>query len=252
MFVPKDENQLLFVVFSHTTRFARLLGRSVKHVQEFAETSYFEQLRREKRTQKEIADEMGMSLRKAASLAKGLRETMAQAESEVGLPRQIEHQLWMKPASRKKLKQYFSRESAETIDKAIELLIKEKRIEEEKGRITKLRVTRREARLVKDDWLSRIDAVENFMLSVTNTVFHRFYGDEEASLARTVNFRIRRQDLGKLRELYEETIWPRLMEIEQATEEYDDVIDLDLSLCWSPPMPPRDETLKNKGKNKNE
>jgi hypothetical protein len=177
---------------------------------------------------------MGVSLRKVAAIASTLRETFYQVEEKAGLPRRIEHLLWAAPCSRARVAQILSPHSATQVNRAIDRLIREGRVSEDtSARTPILAVTRGEARLVRSDWLSRLDGAENLLDNLGNTLADRFWGEGSMSLARTVNLAIRRRHLSKLQQFYETVLWPKLVSLDKASIGHEDAIDIDLSIFWA-------------------
>lgn len=222
------------MLLSQSARLAQRVGGSFKEIRELAGLAYFSELRRRGMTQRQAAQQLDISSRKASQLGASLRETFWQSDREAGLPRRIEYILWAAPASRARIKQVLPDIDEALLERAIDALIEEGRVEERGERTPVLRVTRGEARLVKDDWISRLDGVENLVRSVGDTIVHRFLVGGTASMARTLSFRMRRDDLDELRDLYENVIWPRLVALERKSEDADDIVEMDLSICWAP------------------
>ena len=52
------------------------------------------------------------------------------------------------------------------------------------------------------------------MGSVTNAVYGRFFRAEPRAFARTLTFRVRKDELDELRKLYEEVIFPKIVELD--------------------------------------
>ncbi len=225
----------MFVFLRQAARLARKLDSPLKDFQDLAGVAYFDEFRQHDPTQKAVAKRMGISLRKAASMAASLRESFLRVDEDAGLPRRIEHMLWAKPASRARITQMISGDS-EQISRAIAKLIAEGRVEEDTtARTHRLSITRGHARLVEDDWVSRLDGVENLLHNVSDTVEDRFFEDEKAStsMARTVSVGIRSADLPKLRQLYEEQVWPFLIALEESSRGEEDVVEINLSMIWA-------------------
>ena len=92
----------------------------------------------------------------------------------------------------------------------------------------------REFRLVRDTILARIDGLGNLLGSVANVIFGRFFEREPAAFARTLNLRVRREDLPALQALYESLVWSRLVELDEAAHGDPDAVAIDFNVIWGP------------------
>ena len=63
----------------------------------------------------------------------------------------------------------------------------------------------------------------------------RFFDDEPAALARNLELRVRREDVHRLRELYEEVIFAELSKLDaQARDNLEESVAIDFTVCWAP------------------
>ena len=150
------------------------------------------------------------------------------------LPARIEFMLWAEPLSRKRIKQYLSSSNEDAVDDAIDLLVEQGRIREVDGRTTTFEVVTNEQRLVRDDLMARIDALNTLLGNVTDAVFGRFFQKDEKAFARSLQFRVRAEDLPRLKALYEEHVWRELSALDEAARQDPNAISMGATLCWAP------------------
>ena len=142
--------------------------------------------------------------------------------------------LWAEPLSRKRIKQYLSSSNEDAVDDAIDLLVEQGRIREVDGRTTTFEVVTNEQRLVRDDLMARIDALNTLLGNVTDAVFGRFFQKDEKAFARSLQFRVRAEDLPRLKALYEEHVWRELSALDEAARQDPNAISMGATLCWAP------------------
>ena len=212
----------------------------LKEVQHWAETAYFHELKLGGLKSVEMAELLDVSRRKVVQLSNQLKTNFAEVEEAVTLPRKIEFMLWSGPQTEGRIVQAFTVgeggiHEEEEVQRALVALVEEGRAQREAGRPPIYRVPARNFRLYQDNLLARLDGLSNLLDSLARTIAGRFLDDDERAFARTLNFRIRRQDLPALRRLYEEQIWPRITELEARVEAgEEDVEVMDLSVFWGP------------------
>ena len=68
---------------------------------------------------------------------------------------------------------------------------------------------------------------------MANAAVDKFFDDDPTAMARTLNMRIRPEDLPELRALYEETIYPALARLDDRARGSDEAMTLDVSLVWA-------------------
>ena len=87
-----------------------------------------------------------------------------------------------------------------------------------------------------DNWLRRVDGLQNALRNVTDAAIARFaLPPDETSFARTLSFRARRSDIARLQDLYEQ-LFALVVEIDQHADDKDadDIVSLTLSMFWAP------------------
>lgn len=185
-------------------------------------------------THKEIAAELETSTRTVDRLAKATRSNFFKPEREHELPRRVEFLLWSGPKSAARLSQLLTDVDDEALEAALSALLESGRIAKEEGRTVTYRETRRANRLPDDTMAARVDALNNMLETVLETVWLRFFKQDTRAGARTVGLRVRREDLPEIERLYEELLWPRLVALDDQAREAEDVVEVGVVMCWSP------------------
>lgn len=225
--------RVLYALLLPAVRLSLVFGLSLKEAGELLQMAYYHEARRREMKMQEIGDRLGISMRKVAQLSHQLKVNFAQPEAAHELPRRVEFALWARPLSAARLAQTL-RVDLEEIERALQALQEQGRARQELGRTATWRVVRDQGRLVQDAWLARVDGLQNLLGTLANAVYGRFFEDEPGAFARTLSLRLRNQDQGALRALYEEIIWPRLAELDQRAQGDADAHEVDVSILWAP------------------
>ncbi len=228
------ERRVIYAMLVPGVRLSRMFDVGLKEVGEWVELAYLRELVQDNVKLKDAADLLGVSVRKVSQLASRMRENFFTPEFEHELPARIEFMLWALPLSRKRIKQYLPSLDEDVVDDAIDTLLEQQRIREVDGRTTTYEVAQSAQRLVRDDLMSRIDALNTLLGQVTDAVFGRFFRQEQKAFARSLQFRIRAEDLPKLRAMYEESVWKTLSELDEAAKDDPHAIPMGATLCWAP------------------
>ena len=236
--VAELRDRVLYTMLLPATRMARLLDRPLKSLREWMQMSYFHEWKRQGLKLHEIAERMDISQRKVAMLSKQLKENFSIHEQEASVPRRIEFMLWAGPLSSARIKQTLSGVDSKNVDRALRRLLKDGRIEEKQlERMVVYGVVSSESRLVTPQWKSRLDALEELLSTVIQTVHLRFFEEENRAFARTLSFRMRREDYERLVEMYQDDIWTIIKELDSRAKDTTDDENLEefsLTVCWSP------------------
>jgi hypothetical protein len=228
------ERRVIYSMMVPGVRLARAFGVPLKEVGEWVELGYLKELLDGGFKLKNAAELLKVSVRKVSMLSSRLRENFFLPELEHELPARIEFMLWAEPLSRKRIKQYLSSSNEDAVDDAIDLLVEQGRIREVDGRTTTFEVVTNEQRLVRDDLMARIDALNTLLGNVTDAVFGRFFQKDEKAFARSLQFRVRAEDLPRLKALYEEHVWRELSALDEAARQDPNAISMGATLCWAP------------------
>jgi len=230
--------RLVYATLLPAVRLALASGMGSKDFARWAELAAFHEARRRGLKSREIADRLGMSMRKVAELSRRLKDNFLAPDTGHGLPRRIEFMLWAGPASASRVKQTFSEEDGDAIDAALDALEEAGRVRRiAAGRTERYERVRAESRLVADQLLARIDGLNNLLGNVADAVDARFRDEGVEAFARTVDFRVREADLPRLRALYEGVVWETLRELDQAAHDADGddpSATMSLSILWAP------------------
>ncbi len=214
-------------------RLARVFGVPVREVANFLQVAYFQELRNEGLTLREVSQRMDISMRSAARLSKQIKTNFFLPEREHELPRRIEFLLWYEPLSMPRIVRELPQVPVEDIESAMEQLLKEERIVRHDGRTVTYAVSRGSSRIVRDRWTARIGALNSLLSNVCSVTYGRFFGGHPRAFARTLSFRVRPQDVPQLKALYESGIWARLRAMDEDASGDPQSVSMNLTVCWS-------------------
>jgi hypothetical protein len=240
--IPDRELQrrVLFSLLSPVVRMARLFRVPVKELTGWVEAAYFQELRAQGLTLKEIGGALGVSERTAVNLSKKLRDRFLLPEHEHNLPRRIEFLLGVRAMGEGRIKQLLPEVDPREIDLSLAALLQKGRIKEVQGRTLKYALAQPVVRLPRDTWMARVGALNSFAENLTNAVYGRFFRREPRAFARTVTFQGSPEVYQRLGAFYEEVMLPQLraMMAEAKTQEEGDQPEqnqaVQVSLCWAP------------------
>lgn len=228
------ERRVIYSLLIPGVRLSRFFGVPLREAGEWIELAYLKELLNGGVKLKDAAQLLDVSVRKVSMLAARLRENFFTPEHEHELPARIEFMLWAAPLSMKRIKQYLSPLEDELIEEAIALLETQGRIRLSEGRTPTYEVVQGAQRLVRDDLMARIDALNTLLANVTDAVFGRFFRQDEKAFARSLQFRVRPEHLPRLKQLYEEAVWKALSELDEAARDDPHAIPMGATLCWAP------------------
>lgn len=240
--ITTDElKERVFYSFSKTAgKLARLFEMPLKEARKWFEVAYYDVLSDEGLSQHRAAEVLGVSTRKVVQLASALKTNFYRPEQQGGLPRRIEFMLWAGEMSEGRIRQSLGDADDAEIEAALQQLVDEERVVRKPGRTTYYEVPSGKFRLFQDDWIARIDGLNNHLSNVLDGIYARFFDDSDQAFARTLTFRCREDDLDELREVYEDIIFPKLHELEFKLDKdpdadpETDAVEVRLSLNWAP------------------
>lgn len=240
---PEHEysRRVLYSLLLPAMRLAGARAMSLRELSHWLETAYFHELKARGLKMREMADVLDVSMRKVAMLSKQLKLNFLAPEREVELPRLVEFALWAEPLSKARLTQTFSAIEPEELDEALDLLVAEGRVVELEGRVVRYDIASPTRRMVGRNWMARIDALNNLMNNVADTVSARFFEADERAFARTLQLRIRPEDLGELQKMYEEKVWETLKELDERARGDELAVPIGVSILWAPQGPEKRE-----------
>jgi hypothetical protein len=153
---------------------------------ELLRLSYFEVLRREGLSQAAVGERLGQTARHMRTLARKLKGDFFEAETEVGLVREVESEIARSRPTSKKLYEALPGWPEAEIERALETLVAEGRVTREKNR---LETAARYLVLSSDKFHHRVDALNHFLGGVTRAVAQRLIFEErEQAMIKTISF----------------------------------------------------------------
>lgn len=179
--------RLLYSLLKPAVRVAARFRVPVRTVGELLRLAYFEELRRKGLSHAEIAGRLGQTERNMRMLERKLKGEFFAAETEIGLVREVEDFIAScGPSQRRLLKHLSASWEEHEILSALDVLIKEGRVERRDKRLVP---TRKYVTLTSADFRQRIDALNHFLDAVTRSVIQRLVHDEKRNaMMKTVSF----------------------------------------------------------------
>ncbi len=232
--MKRMRRSVLFALLGPAARLRALADVPTKELEEWVRLANFRALRDDGKTIPEAAEKLGVSVPTASRIAKKLRSDFLTPDEEYALPKRLLFALQERPLSEARFKQLFAETDEREIDRALAKLVEEGRIELRNGRTPQYHVTKREERMVGPDAPSRIGALESLLRSLSDLVRVRFFEERDAGFARTLTFRVHPEHEARLRELYEQTIWPALRDLDAEAEGCDDAQPIQFTVFWTP------------------
>lgn len=229
-------SRIIFSLMVPIAQVATTLNLPLSDMKKWLETAYFQEARRRGLELKEITQVMDVSISKASLLSRQLKENFLESQQEHELPRRIEYMLWAQPLSEGRLSQVLPGIEADELRDALDLLVREQRIamkQEAPGLEPKYELQIKKARRVWDNWLARLDGLQNALRTVGDTVYSRFFATDLPAFARTLTFHIRDEDVEALERFYEEEVFPFIENLNNAAEDSGDAKTISLSLFWA-------------------
>lgn len=225
--------RVVYALLMPPTRLAELLRVPLKDLGDWTQMAYFHETKRRGLKMREAAELLDVSMRKVALLSKRLKQGFVDADEEHGLPRKVEFMLWAGPLSEARIAQALNL-PAEEVQAALASLVEQGRVELVPGRTPTYQVVASEFRLVRSQWTARLDGLNNLLGSVVGAVYGRFFVGDPRAFARTVSLRVRKEDLPKLEILYQNVLWPALVELDKASKGAAETEEIDLTILWAP------------------
>ncbi len=238
--IPPDEigeeelqGRVIYALLKPAGRLARVFGVPLHQVRDLLDMAYYQEVKGKDLKMKEAASLMGVSMSKIALLARQLKENFVNSESS--LERRIEFMLWVEPLSLAKIHQVLTDASMQQVKEALARLTELGRINETseaRGSVYSLNID--QSRRVWDTWLARIDGLQNALGTVSDAVYGRFFAKEAHAFARTLSFRVRKEDLHRLQDFYENQLFTLVTELDAACQDASDEVAMGLSIFWAP------------------
>ncbi len=225
--------RIMFSMLRPPAMMAARLGFPLKDLTNFMRLSYFRELRESGSTLAEAAELIEVSTRTMKRLNRELRSDFFLPEIEHTLARRIEFMIWAESKSLARIIQLLPSVPRADIEHALEHLLAEQRIiQEPDGRALRYRATHLVSRLVDEGFSKRIGALNSLMQNVAETVLARFIAPKDVSFARTLNFRILKDDSDELKAAYD-ILLKRMLELEGRVQNQTDSIPIRMSMLWT-------------------
>lgn len=225
------KTRVLFATLRPTARLAQAYGVSLKDMKHLLELAYYQQSRASGLKMREMSEQMDIGMSKVGLLSKQLKEHFV--EPEEGLHRQIIALLWAQPLSLSKLAQALGI-AASKLETSLETLIEEGRIRRIEGRTDVFELTGSRQSMDIHAWLARVDGLNTLFDNVTRAIRARFDDNDERAMVRNLAFRVRKQDLQKLNDFYQEQLLPLILELDRAVEREKDSTPMTMTVLWAP------------------
>lgn len=209
----------------------------MRDMKKLMELAYYQEARKRGLKMKEIAELMSISMAKVGLLSKDLKEYYLQPELEHGVGRQILSLLWASPLTEARIAQALPEFEADEVSVALQQLVDQRRIRATEGRTEVYELAAPMHRLETDPWMAKVDGLNTLLDSVSLAVRRRFFAEDDRAMVRNVAFRVRPEDLDRLREHYEEHLFPLICELDDAVAGAGDSVPIRLSLLWAPDEP---------------
>jgi len=183
---------------------------------------------------REMAELLSVSMSKVGLLSKQLKEHFIEPELEHGVGRQILSLLWAAPLTEARIAQALDEFDEDDVRHALERLIEEGRIRRIEGRTEHYELTSEAHRLSTDAWMAKIDGLNTLMDSVTSAIRARFEREDPRALVRNLAFRVRVEDIDELQNFYQDVIFPKIVELDNAVDADETSVPIRMSVLWSP------------------
>ncbi len=226
--------RIIYSLFLPAVRLASLFGLPLKEMKDWLGVAYLHELKRRGLDQKESASHIDVSRRTIIELTRRLRENFFAPERHQGAARKVMFMLWAEPMTLGRIKQALLDEDVKVEELLEELEQAGVLSKEERAGVVSYGLNRGAFRLYRDNWIARIDALNNQLEHLADTIFARFLKRDEESFVRTVTLSMRKQDVAKLEALYRDVIFPALVELDEASRQSDEVQNMELNISWAP------------------
>ncbi len=229
--------RLTFAALRPAARLAVRGGFALRDIKKYMELAYYQEARRRGLKMKEISDLMSISMAKVGQLSKELKEHFLEPELEHGIARQILSLLWASPLSHARIAQALPEFDTHEVEKALAQLVEQGRVRTIAGRTDTFGLADARQRLDTAPWMAKVDGLNTLLESTSQAVRARFFDEDERAMVRNVAFRVRPQDVDRLKRHYEEHLFPLICDLDDAGVADDESIPIRLSILWAPDQP---------------
>ena len=242
------ERRLVYALFRPAVRAALDLETPLAWMKQAMETAYFHEARRQGMSLREISQALDISISKTALLSRQLKDNFQNPARAPDLARRIEYMLWAGPLTLARLNQVLTEERFQDIEAALDELIEQGRIVRHgEGSFASHELEVRAGERLWDFWLARLDALDEAMAPVADASQHAMLFDEDdsppspgAARAHTHTLRLRREDVGRLEQLYHDQWRAGLDALAARAQKAPDeeVVEVRLATFWAGPPSP--------------
>lgn len=226
--------RLTFAALRPAARLAVRGGFALRDIKKYMELAYYQEARRRGLKMKEIADLMSISMAKVGQLSKELKEHFLTPELEHGVARQILSLLWAAPMTQARIAQALPEFDSDEVAAALAQLTEQGRVRVIEGRTDTYELTGMRQRLDINPWMAKVDGLNTLLDSVSGAVGSRFFDADDRAMVRNVAFRVRPEDVARLKKHYEDALFPLICELDDAVDSDEHSIPIRLSILWSP------------------
>lgn len=231
--------RVIYSLFLPSVRLASLFGLPLREMKDWLGVAYLHELKRRKLNQSESAKLLNVSRRTVIDLTRKVRDNFFAPERHEGLSRRILFMLWAESLSEGRLKQalitVLGELDEDEYQNALAELLSNDLITRQQNQGTDSYALKKDTfRLYHNNWIKRVDALNNQLEHLADTVMARFFRQSSDSFVRTVTLTMKTDDVPKLEALYRDVIFPALVEFDKAAADSDDVQNMELNISWAP------------------
>lgn len=207
------QRRLVFSLLRPVARLARRFQLPLKTIEELARLAYYAEARRDQTPQAEIAQQFGKSLRTIGSLERKLRSDFLAPETEVEAFRRVEDALAQAPLTADALAKRLGLDEAEITRLLQGLLASGRATKQADGHYA---LDRRFQSLVQQDLKARVDGLNHQLDVILGAVQARFLAPARESMARTLDFVVRPEDVPAFADAIVRTLRAQVIDAEEA------------------------------------
>lgn len=245
----ESRRRIAFAVLAPFARVAVNWRLPLREAKQLIELAYYAEARRRGYKLREVSELLSVSMSKLGLLSRDLKEIFDQGTEGQTTARRALSVLGAGPLSEAKLLSVLDDVAPETVRSVLAEMVEQKLLELDPGRTPLYRLASAQYRLVREPWMARYDALNHLMTAIGQTVDARFERTDPAAMARTLSFKIRPEDLGRLSELYEKQVVPLIVELDrQAVANEPDGVAMHVAMMWAPDSDKLDEPSSRRTK----
>ena len=226
--------RMLYGSLTPAVRICARLGVSITELREIAEIAYYREVKRRGHRLRELQSLMDVSSSTAMRISKRLTEFFSEPHTRHGVHRRILNTCWAEPLTLNKLSAALPDVDENILESAVMEMVEDGRLEALEGRTTRYELTAAIYRFTENEALARFEALNSFLIAVSQAIEARFFDDEPNALVRTNRLRVRDEDVDELRRFYEETVHPFLAQLDGRVTAETGSRPIRFSILWAP------------------